>query len=496
MPSSFQSLALLFAGSILVSLVLTRFARGLGLRIGLVDRPDGRRKIHVRIVPLVGGIAVLGSSFFVLAAAWAAGMMSDLSDSDARELVGLALGSLLICAVGVLDDYRRLRGRYKLCGQLAAVVIVIASGLQVHAISLFGWNIELGWLSWPFTLFFLLGAVNSLNLLDGMDGLLGVIGLIICLALSAMAAAHGHVLGACIAVVLAGALVGFLRFNLPPASVFLGDAGSMFVGLAIGALAIRCSLKGPATVALAVPAALLVLPILDTGAALLRRKLTGRSVFATDRGHLHHCLLRCGLSTRSILLLVSGLCSLTVLGALGSVAYQDESLAILSALTVVFILLATRLFGCAEVLLLVKSVHDFTGRMIGMHRSGRELEVRLQGSAQWSGVWKRLVASAKRLNLQSISLDVNSPAHHEGYHARWSMPADTFGEEASRWSAVILLTAWGQTIGQVSVIGRQDAEPVWQKLAALAAVTDGVEAVLSAHESKPSEPLVVGTISA
>jgi UDP-GlcNAc:undecaprenyl-phosphate GlcNAc-1-phosphate transferase len=473
-------LLLLFVAGLFCSLVFTGLAQGIGKRIGLVDQPDGRRKIHAREVPLVGGIAVFISTVIVLVVAFVVpGPFNDSAESDARQLIGLLIGSVVICAVGVIDDYYHLRGRYKLLGQGLAVAIVMYSGLQVKIVTVFNWDLDLGWMAVPFTVFWLLGAINSLNLLDGMDGLLGTVGAIVCLAFAAMAAMLNHVVGACVATALAGALIGFLRYNAPPASVFLGDAGSMLVGLVIGVLAIRCCLKGPATVALAAPAALLILPILDTTAALVRRKLTGRSIFATDRGHLHHCLLRGGLSRIRTLLLVSGLCLLTVLGALGSVAYRNESLALISVAAVVFILVATGLFGCAEVVLLVKSIRDYAGSVIGTARTGREIEVRLQGSAEWSEFWKRLTGSADRLKLRSISMDVNSPAHHEGYHARWCRPSVKFGEEPNCWSAVIPLTAWGQTIGQVAVTGHPDADPVWQKVAELSAITDGIEAVLA-----------------
>lgn len=482
------ALAILFVAALVCSLVLTGLAKRIGSRIGLVDQPDGRRKIHAHVVPLVGGIAVFISTVIVLTIAFLIpSPFSESAEINARELVGLLVGSAIICMVGVVDDYRRLRGRYKLLGQAVAVAIVMYSGIHVRIVTVFSWDLELGWLAIPFTLFWLLGAINSLNLLDGMDGLLGTVGTIVCLAFAVMAAMYGHLVGACVATALAGALVGFLRYNAPPASVFLGDAGSMLVGLVIGVLAISCSLKGPTTVALAAPAALLILPILDTTAALIRRKLTGRSIFATDRGHLHHCLQRGGLSRTRSLLLISALCLLTVLGAIGSIAYRDESLALISAGAVVVILLATGLFGCAEVVLLAKSIRDYAGSVIGNPQTGRGIEVRLQGSARWGEFWKRLTGTAELLKLRSISLDVNSPAHHEGYHARWCRPAVKFGEEPNCWSAVILLTAWGQTIGQVAVTGHPDSQPVWQKLAELTEITDGIEAVLSGSETARSE---------
>jgi UDP-GlcNAc:undecaprenyl-phosphate GlcNAc-1-phosphate transferase len=492
MDLSFDSLPLLFLAALCCSLVFTRVALEFGRRVGLVDRPDGRRKIHARVVPLVGGIAVFASTVLILAvSATIPGPVAAAVQAQARELLGLLLGSAVICAVGVLDDYRLLRGRHKLFGQVVAVGLVLSAGGPIEAVTLFGWDVSLGWLSVPFTVFWLLGAINSLNLLDGMDGLLGTVGTILCLAFAVMAALYGHFVYACVAVALAGSLVGFLRYNYPPARVFLGDAGSMLVGLVVGVLGIRCCLKGPATVALAAPAALLVLPIFDTAAAVIRRKLTGRSIFSTDRGHLHHCLQRGGLSRPRILLLVSGLCMLAVFGALGSVAYRNESLALLSTIAVVLTLVVSGLFGCAEVVLIAKSLRGVFDSVLGPAGSGRELEVRLQGSARWGELWKRLSVRAKGLKLRSISLDVNSPAHHEGYHARWCRPSAATGEEPNCWSAVILLSARGQTIGQLAVSGDPDVVPVWKKLEELSQITDGIEAVLEpADPVGAAEPLV------
>src|SRR5262249_41151655 len=261
---------------------------------------------------------------------------------------------------------------------------------------------ELGVLAVPFTAFWLLGAINSLNLLDGMDGLLGSIGLIVCLTLAALAAVHGHWAAAAVAVGLARRLLGLLRYNYPPASLFLGDSGSMLVGLTIGVLAIRSSLKGPATAALAAPAALLVLPIFDTTAAIVRRKLTGRSLYTTDRGHLHHCLLRAGLSSRGVLLLVAALSLVTVGGVLASIAWKSEPLALLSALLVVAVLVLTRLFGHAELVLLHKRCAALAVAFLKASdgRQVRELEVRLQGTADWKELWARLTACAQELNLK------------------------------------------------------------------------------------------------
>jgi UDP-GlcNAc:undecaprenyl-phosphate GlcNAc-1-phosphate transferase len=483
----------LFALSLGGSLLLIPPARVLARRWGLVDRPDGRRKLHGEAVPLSGGLAVLVVSVAALGLAAAVhGPLAEALAPRATGLVGLLLGALTICAVGVADDCGCLRGRHKLLGQLAAVAVVLAFGVRIESVRLFDGRVELGLLSVPFTLFWLLGAINALNLLDGMDGLLGTVGGLISLALGAMALMQGDAATAAVAAAVAGAVLGFLRYNLPPATVFLGDCGSMLIGLIVGVLAIQGSLKGPATVALAAPTALLIIPIFDTAAAIVRRKLTGRSVYSTDRGHLHHCLLRRGLSIRAALLVVSALCLVTVLGVLASVAWNNEALALLSAGAVVATLVLTRLFGHAELVLLQKRLGSVAASFLARPRGeARELAVRLQGSADWGELWARLTECAARIDLQSARLDVNAPAIQEGYHAVWARDgADEDEAGQGLWRAEIPLSACGHTVGRVEVTGRRDGECVSSKIAELARLVAEIEEAVAglALRRHPAQP--------
>ncbi len=198
-----------------------------------------------------------------------------------------------------------------------------------------------------------------------------------------MAGMQGDWATAAVAAALAGAVLGFLRYNFPPSTIFLGDGGSMLIGLVVGVLAIQSSLKAPAPVALAAPASLLVIPIFDTVAAIVRRKLTGRSIYCTDRGHLHHCLLRRGLSSRWALLVISSLSLVAAGGALASLALKNEALAVLAAADVVATLVLTRLFGHAELVLLRKRVTSVAATWLARPSAdqSRQEEVRLEGSA-------------------------------------------------------------------------------------------------------------------
>jgi UDP-GlcNAc:undecaprenyl-phosphate GlcNAc-1-phosphate transferase len=455
--------------SFVLCLLLIPQVRALACRVGLVDRPDGRRKLHRCPIPVAGGPAIFAAVTLALVAALPpAGAVDDLAPRFPPHLISLFFAALVICAVGVADDFGRLRGRHKLVGQCAAVAIVIASGVQVRSIHFLGWGFDLDWMSIPFTAFFLLGAINSLNLLDGMDGLLGSVAFIICLALGAMAFYAGQTTTACVALAMAGALFAFLLFNFPPASLFLGDSGSMLVGLIVGDLAISSSLKGPATVALAFPMGLLIIPIFDTTAAIIRRKLTGRSLYTTDRGHLHHCLMQRLTNQRVVLLVVSACCLLTAGGAFASLVYGNELVVLCTALMVIGVLVTTRLFGHAECLLVKKRLTGFLASFFQMRgeRRFRRMDVHMHGTIHWKALLDRVAEHAFDLNLKTVHLDVSVPALNEEYHAQW----DRFEKEVEGrlWRAEVPLMFGGNLVGALSVSGFPDAEPLAVKVAALA----------------------------
>jgi UDP-GlcNAc:undecaprenyl-phosphate GlcNAc-1-phosphate transferase len=405
-------------------------------------------------VPLAGGLAVLGGALgavlfaFAIDSSWQWKLWQEVP-----FLSALAASALAIAAVGLLDDYRGLRGRQKLVGQILASSILILSGLTIRNVQVFEWNIELGLLAVPFSLFWLLGASNAVNLLDGADGLATSIGIILSLAVAGMAYLTGHPTDALVAVAIAGSLLGFLYYNFPPASIFLGDTGSMLIGLMVGALAIRSSLKGPATVALTAAIAIWAIPILDVTMAILRRRLTGRSIYDTDRGHLHHCLLGRGISGVRMLTGVAVLCACTALGALASVYRQNEFLALGSVAAVVATLLATRLFGNEELLLLARHFKSLCLSLIPSQNAATPHEVcfRLQGSRQWDELWETLVEFALRFDLNAVQLNVSLPAHREEYHATWERQDKE--QHPQRWRTDIPLIAGEIIVGRLRIAG-------------------------------------------
>lgn len=475
-------LALVFAFASILAFALTPVMCRLAIRWGQVDNPDGQRKTHARPIPLAGGLAILVSSIAALFAIQSLGW-SITNDGGGEQvfLIGFLISAVFICILGVIDDRFLLRGRYKLFGQLIAVLIIIASGEVIKNVNFFGTNLDLGPLAVPFTAMWLLGAINSLNLIDGMDGLLSSIGLITCLTLAFMSMALGHLSTALLAMTLAGALAGFLCFNFPPASVFLGDAGSMLVGLVIGVLSIHGSLKGHATIAFSVPIVLLTIPFFDTFAAILRRKLTGKSIYFADREHLHHCLLRRGYSSRRALLCVSCLCALTCSGALVAVLLQNESFAILTSIIAIALLISTRLFGHSELLLVRKHLSVAASSLLSPHMTGdhHAIEVRFHGSADWQVLWSKLAEAGTENELASLILDVSASAGKERYHARWASVRPK-AKSIQQWQAVVPLFLDGNVAGRLHVAGRADIRPMAKQLIMLADLIDDLETSLTA----------------
>lgn len=476
-------------------LLYTPLACRIARRFGLMDEPDRQRKLHTHAVPLAGGIGILAAicSAVIVATGFSDDLAFQLTSAKSPWL-GLLGASLVIAFVGVLDDRFNLRGRHKLAGQIVAVAIVVSSGCMIRNVDLFGWNIELGVFAIPFTAFWLLGAINSLNLIDGMDGMLGSIALVIALTIAVMACLNGLFAAAAVAFALAGALGGFLFFNLPPARVFLGDCGSMLIGLILGVLALQSAMKGPTTVMLSISVVLLTLPILDTAAAITRRTLTGRSIYTTDRGHLHHCLQRNGLSTRRVLLLVVGASLLTGIGVLASVALQRQMLAIATAVALTGILVVTRMFGAAELTLIRKRITSLLVRLryAGVPGRTHQLHVQLQGTADWSDLWQTVTDTAEQFNLLTLRLDVSIPAIQERFHARWGRLASP-ADDTHVWRAEIPLANGDQCVGRLEIAGVRDRDPVWEKMSIWSKVALDVEqtaqALLESRRTVRAEPI-------
>jgi UDP-GlcNAc:undecaprenyl-phosphate GlcNAc-1-phosphate transferase len=342
--ASIGPIIIVFVAAALLSLLLTPLVRRVVVRHDVVDRPDARR-VNTTVVPRAGGLAIaaafllVGATFVTLntTAHWVP-RPGNLADGD---LVALFLGGAVAAGLGAIDDLFDLRARWQLLGQLALALGAVALGVGVSFINNpFGddfirFNVLF---SLGFTVFWIVGMINSINWIDGLDGLSSGIALIAAVTLGLISlttqVGGGQPLVAVLCFALAGSLLGFLRWNFYPATIFTGTSGVQFVGFTLAVLAILGSAK--------VAVALLVLgvPIIDTFWIIVRRLAAGRSPFSPDRSHIHHRLLDLGLSHRNTVLVIYGICI-----ALAIVAMLFSEITQLYAFLGVFVASGLVLFG-------------------------------------------------------------------------------------------------------------------------------------------------------
>ena len=290
---------LLWAGgkAFLIAVVLTPILRDIFRAYNVLDRP-GTRKVHVHPIPRVGGIPI--------AVAYALSLVSFTGGGFALANSGLPVwklipGAALVFATGLIDDFYTLKPLYKLAGQIAAAGVVFWSGLRIEAVG--GHDLPV-WLSLPLTMFWLLLTTNAFNLIDGLDGLCAGIGLVATLTLSGAALLQGNQPLAHATIPLAGALLGFLFYNLSPATVFLGDSGALLIGFLLGCYGMIWTQKTATLISMTVPLLALSVPLLDVSLAVARRFLRNQPIFSADRGHIHHRLLDQGLTPRRAVLVL------------------------------------------------------------------------------------------------------------------------------------------------------------------------------------------------
>jgi UDP-GlcNAc:undecaprenyl-phosphate GlcNAc-1-phosphate transferase len=261
---------------------------------------------------MVGGQAILGAMFLsLLLVTWLAGPQA-LSTPGSQPIIAILLGALAMNVLGTWDDLSELSSIVKLAVQVTIAVTVFYGGVRLLSVELpFVGLVEFGYASSLFlTVFWLVGITNAFNLVDGADGLAGGAALFATVAMFVVSLVFGQYLAALVLVVTAGAVLGFLHFNFPPASVFLGDSGSLFLGFLLAGLSVAGSTKAATAVAIAIPVVTFGLPVLDTALAVVRRFLRGEKITKADRGHIHHRLRDLGHSPRKVALILYAACGL------------------------------------------------------------------------------------------------------------------------------------------------------------------------------------------
>jgi UDP-GlcNAc:undecaprenyl-phosphate GlcNAc-1-phosphate transferase len=322
--------AFVAGAALLLALLLTPLVRRLALRLGAVDEPGGRH-LHSRPTARLGGVALLCAFVGAFACAGAIDrLFLTMFHQDVSRWGWILGGALVVAAVGCADDLRRRGPGPKLCVQLLAALLVLAGGHGIEVITnpLTGTPLELGVYGMPLTIVWVVGVTNAFNRIDGLDGLAAGVALIVAATLFVVSLDGGHVDVAILSAALAGALAGFLYFNFNPATMFLGDSGSLLLGYLLAVLSIQSAHKGTTAVVMLVPVLALGLPIMDTLLAMLRRTLRvlhvvqtdpernqyrffvlgSASIFRADRDHIHHRLMASGWNHRRAVLVLYAVC--------------------------------------------------------------------------------------------------------------------------------------------------------------------------------------------
>lgn len=346
--------SLTFILALLIALIATPVSMKLAKKWGAIAYPGGRH-VHSRPIPRLGGIALYAAFWLATVFIQVWDKSYALDSSSVIQIWGLFIGSTLILLIGIWDDIREIRPAVKLLGQIAAAAVLLGFGFSMDPISLpiiqeinFA-SLGLGAIGYILMLFWVVSLVNTVNISDGLDGLASGICLMVALLLFWSANRIYQVPAALMMLALAGALLGFLVFNFPPARVFMGDSGSMFLGYIIGGLSIMGLLKTATILGLVFPLLILGMPVTDLTFAIIRRKLRGQSMATADRGHLHHRLLDAGLTQRQAVLSMYGISACfgisAVLGAKGQWIWGFMVLILVFALLIIIIMRRTAMLA-------------------------------------------------------------------------------------------------------------------------------------------------------
>ena len=332
-----------FMAALLLSFGLTLGLRGVAHRLGMVDRPDGGRKAHAHPTPNIGGVGLFLSAAATLALGGLLGVPALARTApELGSLEALVVGATVIFLLGVVDDIRGLGPRTKLVAQLVVAAGLILAGVRIDSFGPPGQGFVVPALvGVPLTMVWIVGITNSFNLLDGSDGVAAGAALFALLTVGMVSWFFGKDAVAIISFVLAGATLGFLFFNFPPASIFLGDSGSLLLGFSLASMGVIATQKAPTVLAIAIPLAAFGVPILDTTLAIVRRFLRREAILRPDRGHIHHRLREMGHSPRqvafSVYLLTAGLCVFSLILAGGETTVVGVAFALVGIVVVVFV---------------------------------------------------------------------------------------------------------------------------------------------------------------
>ena len=317
---NFASLYIMaFVLSFFISFAMTPVAKKIAFKVGAIANPR-KRDMHSKPIPRMGGIAIVAGfmiTFFI--------SIQFITVLDWKQVIGVTLGALIIFLLGFFDDIYELSAKLKFLIQILAATLVALSGISIPSISIpfiGDTPMFLDMLSIPITVVWIVGITNAVNFIDGLDGLAAGVSSIASICLMVLSIYSGYPIAILLTTILAGSCLGFLPYNFNPASIFMGDTGSTFLGFILAVTSILGLLKSYTIVTIIVAVLVLGLPVFDTAFAIIRRLLAGKPITAPDRGHLHHRLVDRGYSQKQAVITLYAISGVFGLSAI-AVANHD-----------------------------------------------------------------------------------------------------------------------------------------------------------------------------
>ena len=397
-----------YLGSVLLAIIITPIVIKLARRVKAVDRP-GVRTIHTRPVPRIGGVAVFLSAMFLIV------IVLFLNNSIGKsfrnmqlQLIGLFCSATFIFLIGLVDDLKGLPARFKFLAELLAAGSLCFMGVRISSVKITEqWTLQLGLLSYPLTILWIVGITNAVNLSDGLDGLAAGISAIACGVIVVFAVYSGNVIMAVLMLALFGSLSGFLFYNFNPAKIFMGDCGSLFLGFTIASSSVLCSMKSSALVGIALPALALGIPIFDTLFSMLRRFVGRRRMFAPDRRHFHHMLIDMGIKQRHVVVAIYVMTLLFAgLGMFMMVTRSSNSLVIFLCIILLLLLLfnAVGSVRLRETISGIQKKYEIANRCKQEQMNFEDAQLHFRNAHTFDQWWAAACNAAERLDFAWLSL--------------------------------------------------------------------------------------------
>ena len=461
-----------FVLALLSAFVLTRYVRDIAIAHGWVAVPTQERHLHSNPLPRLGGVAIFlsFSCCMGLATVWVLRHPRVHAAFSLKTLLTIFVPAALVFLLGVYDDLHGAGPYFKFSVQGIAATMLFMGGLRIVNIPVLFGDHNLPWfIGLPCTVLWVLAITNAFNLIDGLDGLAAGSALFSTLVVFVVALLYGPSLVTVMTIALAGAILGFLRFNFNPATIFLGDSGSLFIGFILSALALQGAQKAPTIVAVAIPVVSFGLPILETSLSIVRRLISGRPVFTADREHIHHKLLQHGMTHRQVVILLYGVSAIFAMLSLFLLWPTGSSLGLVLAVLGIGIWIGVQHLGYLEFGELARVAHrtfdqpQIFVNNLAIRRATEELKVardydqvrRILAAAFGSNDFDCFELKLELLPGELVPFETSDPsaARRANHSFRWSKPGvPKVLDESAVWTVALnLLSSANRRRGTLTV---------------------------------------------